>query len=261
MFSKPNHGHLRLLTTAREAGMSEGVEPRRWRFWRECCCVACGRSDDKQRGGPAGAVGTSGRAGNGAMTRRRRARTRRAAGLRHPRRRGRAAVGAHQTVLSETRRRPRVDRRTGSPAADGRADRGAAAGRSRRARPALYNTVDAGGAPRGSGPRLPVDEGLQRDRGRGARRLADLSLPADTRRTLPTASSDLSHADPNWKIRDKKADPLALLEQALEQEPGRASRSRSSTPHASRSTRGSATRSRSTARSRSAAAGRRCPRS
>jgi murein L,D-transpeptidase YcbB/YkuD len=34
---------------------------------------------------------------------------------------------------------------------------------------------------------------------------------------LSNGLSDLSHADPAWQLRDKKSDPLALLEQALEQ--------------------------------------------
>ena len=133
--------------------------------------ASCG---DRAGAATDGAVGTAGRTDAAVTT----AFEKADAGLRRPRRRRRAAVEAHPSVLSETRRPLRVDRR---PQAAPQMDEliGALQAADREGLdPALYNVADAHRAPAGSGPRVPHDERLRRERGGRPGRLAHLPLSA-----------------------------------------------------------------------------------
>ena len=195
--------------------MSKGVRTAAVAILAGMLCGACDRSDDKQRSDQPGAVGTSGRAGNGGMTVdsalnsgalpvfvNRDAEGTRLWGLTKQfyQKRGNAPAW-----IDDRKPTSHMDELI---AALQQADREGLD-------PALYNTSTLAARRAEAGRGFLTMKGFNETEAAGL----DVWLTYLYLRyasDLANGLSDLSHADPKWQIRDKKTDTLALLEQALD---------------------------------------------
>ena len=195
--------------------MSKGVGTAAVAILAGMLCGACDRSDDKQPPGQTGAVGTSGRAGNGGMTV-----EAALAGSEPPVFVNRDAAGTRLWSLTKQFYQKRgnapawIDNRKPTSQMDEliaalqQADRDGLD-------PTLYNTATLATRREEAGRGFLSMKGFNEAEAAGL----DVWLTYLYLRYASDLSgglSDLSHADPKWQIREKKIDALALLEQAID---------------------------------------------